>query len=226
MTVNDMTFKIAGEAGQGVESTGRGFAKALVRGGLHIFGLQDYHSRIRGGHNFYQIRAANHDVFSHDERVHLLLALTKVTIEEHADEIVSGGGIIYDPALSVDETDLAAKPAQAFPVPLEQIAADEGGSKVMANTAAIGAAAGLTGFDMNVINGVIRDNFGRKGPKVVDANVKVAAAARRFVEEKFGDSFPFKLKKIEGPPRMLISGNEALSLGAFWQVASLWRAIP
>jgi len=214
MTVNDMTFKIGGEAGQGVESTGRGFAKALVRGGLHIFGLQDYHSRIRGGHNFYQIRAANHDIFSHDERVHLLLALTKVAIEEHADEVVSGGGIIYDPALSVDETDLAGKQARAFPVPLEQIAVDEGGSKVMANTAAIGAAAGLTGFDMDVISGVIRDNFGRKGPKVVDANLKVAAAARRFVEEKFGDSFPFKLKKIEGPPRMLISGNEALSLGA------------
>jgi 2-oxoglutarate ferredoxin oxidoreductase subunit alpha len=214
MTMNDMTLKIGGEAGQGVESTGRGFAKALVRGGLHIFALQDYHSRIRGGHNFYQIRVADHDIHSHNEPVHLLLALTKVAINEHLREIVPNGGVIYDPALSVDEAEITAQSVQAFPIPLEQIAVDEGGSKVMANTAAIGAAAGLTGFDVDVINNVIRDNFGKKGQAVVDANLKVAAAAHLFVKEKFGDSFPFKLKKLKAPSRMLISGNESLSLGA------------
>jgi len=212
MTVNDMTFKIGGEAGQGVESTGRGFAQALVRGGLHVFALQDYHSRIRGGHNFYQIRVADHDIFSHDERVHLLLALTEVAIAEHANEIVDGGGIIYDPALSVDEAILGS--AKGLPVPLAQIAEDEGGSKVMANTAAIGAAAGLTDYGLQVIHGVIRDNFGKKGAEVVEANLKVADAAYRFVKERYGDTFPFKLQAVQGPPRMLISGNQALSLGA------------
>ncbi len=33
--INNMTFKIAGAAGQGVESSGAGFAQALARGGLH-----------------------------------------------------------------------------------------------------------------------------------------------------------------------------------------------
>ncbi len=117
MTINNMTFKIGGEAGQGVESTGRGFAQALVRGGLHVFGLQDYHSRIRGGHNFFQIRVAEPDLYSHDERVHLLLALTQVAIAEHVSEIVPNGGVIYDTTLSVDETALEARSVQAFPVP-------------------------------------------------------------------------------------------------------------
>lgn len=49
MVINNITFKIAGEAGQGVESTGVGFAKALARCGLYVFGMQDYMSRIRGG---------------------------------------------------------------------------------------------------------------------------------------------------------------------------------
>ncbi len=213
MNVNDMTLKIGGEAGQGVESTGRGFAKALVRGGLHVFALQDYHSRIRGCHNFYQIRVAEHDLYAHDERVHLLLALTTETIERHVGEVVPGGGIIYDPALSVDEGALAARSVQAFPVPLDQIAVDEGGSKVMSNTAAIGAAAGLTGYDMDVIANVIRDNFGKKGQRAVDANLKVAMSAYRFVE-KYAASFPLKLRTVKAPPRMLINGNEALCLGA------------
>ena len=214
MSVNNMTFKIGGEAGQGVESTGRGFAQALVRGGLHVFGLQDYHSRIRGGHNFYQIRVSERDLHSHEERVHLLLALTNIAIDEHLREIVPNGGMIYDPALAVDEAALAAESVQAFPVPLAQIAEEEGGSKVMANTAAIGAAAGLTGYGLDQINSVIRDNFARKGQAVVDTNLKVAAAAQRFVEAQFGATFPFRLNQLQAPQRMLISGNEALAYGA------------
>jgi len=50
MITNQMTVIIGGTAGDGVESSGAGFCKALARGGLHVFGLPDYYSRIRGGH--------------------------------------------------------------------------------------------------------------------------------------------------------------------------------
>jgi 2-oxoglutarate ferredoxin oxidoreductase subunit alpha len=214
MSINDMTFKFGGEAGQGVESTGRGFTKALARAGLHVFGLQDYHSRIRGGHNFYQIRVADHDIYSHDERVHVLLPLTQVAVQEHLREIVPGGAVIYDPLLSIDESALASQSVQGFPVPLEQIALDEGGSRVMANTAATAAAAGLTGLDLDVISAVVRDNFGKKGGQVVDSNLKVATAAYQFAKDKYAGSFPFQLRAKKAPPRMVISGNDALSMGA------------
>jgi 2-oxoglutarate ferredoxin oxidoreductase subunit alpha len=52
-STNDLSIMIGGDAGQGVESSGAGFALALARAGLHVFALQDYRSRIRGGHNFY-----------------------------------------------------------------------------------------------------------------------------------------------------------------------------
>ena len=214
MSVNDLTIKFGGEAGQGVESTGHGFAKALVRSGLHLFALQDYHSRIRGGHNSYLIRVADHDIYSHDERVHLLLPLTQVAVEEHLREIVPGGGIIHDPSVPVDPAALAERSVQALPMPLEQIAVDEGGSKVMANTAAMGAAAGLTGLAISAIEGVIRDNFGKKGGPMVESNLKVARAAYRVAQEKYSRAFPFRLQASPAPQRMLISGNEALALGA------------
>ena len=41
-TTNNMTFKIAGAAGQGVESSGAGFVRRSP-GGLHIFGLARLH---------------------------------------------------------------------------------------------------------------------------------------------------------------------------------------
>jgi len=213
MAVNDLTITLGGEAGQGVDSSGLALSKALVRGGLHIFALQDLHSRIRGGHNFYQIRVADHDIYSHDERVHLLLALTQVAVQEHLGEIVPGGGVIYDPGLPVDETALAARSVRAFPVPLERIAEGEGGSKLMSNTAATAAAAGLIGLDLDLVAGVIRDSLSKKGGSVVDSNLRVASAAYRFVSDKYGRGFPFRVQGVTAAPRMVISGNDALALG-------------
>jgi 2-oxoglutarate ferredoxin oxidoreductase subunit alpha len=80
MTINNMTIRIGGAAGDGVESSGSGFCKALGRGGLHVFGLPDYYSRVRGGHNWYSIRVSDRPLHSHTEPVHLLLALTEETI--------------------------------------------------------------------------------------------------------------------------------------------------
>ncbi len=214
MSTNELTVMIAGEAGQGVESTGRGFVRAIVRGGLHVFGVQDYYSRIRGGHNFYQVRISENALHSHDERVHLLLAMNAAVIDRHLDEIVPDGGVIYDSALDVDEESLTARSLHAFPMPLEQIALAEGGSKIMSNTAAIAAAAGVMGFGQESIDSVIGDNFKKKGAQVVDANLKVARTAYQYAVDKYAALFPFKAQVRTAPTRMVIPSNDALALGA------------
>ncbi|MGB5933678.1 MAG: 2-oxoacid:acceptor oxidoreductase family protein, partial [Anaerolineae bacterium] len=176
MPVNDMTLKIAGEAGQGVESSGAGFAQALARGGLHIFAMQDYMSRIRGGHNSFQIRVAPHDIYSHTDEVHLLLAMNKQAVEEHRAEIAEGGGIIYDQGLKVEAKALEDEGIRAFPSPLVEIAEEVGGHRVMVNTAAIAVATGITGYSFEEIAEVIEKNFAKKGRGIVDSNLKVAEA--------------------------------------------------
>ncbi|MFQ6117042.1 MAG: 2-oxoacid:acceptor oxidoreductase family protein, partial [Candidatus Bipolaricaulia bacterium] len=65
----DLSFKIGGEAGQGVESSGAGFTKALAHGGLHVFAHQEYMSRIRGGHNFFQIRVSDRPLYAQADRI-------------------------------------------------------------------------------------------------------------------------------------------------------------
>jgi 2-oxoglutarate ferredoxin oxidoreductase subunit alpha len=65
MSTTDLTIRIGGAAGDGVESSGAAFCTALSRGGLYVFGLPDYYSRIRGGHNFYSIRASDEPLHAH-----------------------------------------------------------------------------------------------------------------------------------------------------------------
>jgi 2-oxoglutarate ferredoxin oxidoreductase subunit alpha len=215
MPKNNMTIKIGGEAGQGLESSGAGFAQALARGGLRIFCLADYRSRIRGGHNFFQIRISEQQLWTHNEPVHLLLALTKEAVEIHRDEIVPGGGVIYDEKLKVDTAALEERGVKPFPVPLVRIAEETGGDKVMANTAALGAMAGIVGYDLAPMISVIEDNFAKKGEAVVEGNRRVAQAARDFARERYAAGFAWKLETIPGAPRrMVINGNQAFALGA------------
>ncbi len=214
MSLNDMTFKIAGEAGQGVESSGGGFAQALARGGLHIFAMQDYMSRIRGGHNFFQIRVAPHAIYSHTDGVHLLLAMNEKAVEEHRAEIVEGGGIIYDQGLKVEAKGLEDEGIRAFSSPLVEMAEKVGGHRVMVNTAAIAVATGVTGYSFEKIAGLIEKNFAKKGTSVVEANLKVAEAAYKFAQDNYAAGFEHCLEVIETPPRMLLHGNHAFCLGA------------
>jgi len=215
MAPKEMTFKIGGEAGQGVESTGAGFAKALARAGWHVFGIQDYYSRIRGGHNFYQIRVSDRPVYSHVEPVDLLLALTQEAVDRHCGEIVAGGGVVCEECLEVDCAALDKQDISYFPVPLTDIAQEQGGAEVMRNTAALGAAAGLVGFPLEVMAGVIEDNFGKKGADAVKTNLKVAEAAHRFAEDNYAGRYDYHLGSLAGAPsRMVMDGNQAISLGA------------
>jgi 2-oxoglutarate ferredoxin oxidoreductase subunit alpha len=213
MTTNNMTIRIGGEAGDGVESSGAGFCKALARGGLHVFGLPDYYSRIRGGHNFYSVRISDHPLYSHAKPVHLLLALTEETIPRHRDKIVEDGAIVYDSDRVSSEL-LSANGIQFLPIPLSDIAKEKAGTTLARNTVALGVAAGLTGFDLEPMESVIRQNFARKGQAVVDGNL--AAVKSGYQEgQKYATDFPFKLQRIpDAPPRMVLNGTQAFSLGA------------
>jgi 2-oxoglutarate ferredoxin oxidoreductase subunit alpha len=215
MAPGEMTFKIGGEAGQGVESSGAGFAKALARAGWHVFGMQDYYSRIRGGHNFYQIRASEQPVYSHVESVDVLLALTQEAIDRHCAEIAEGGAVICEECLAVDNAALDKRDVSYLPVPLTEIAKDQGGSEVMRNTAALGAAAGLVGFPFEVVASVIEDNFSKKGSEAVGTNLRVAEAGYHFAQDKYAARSHYTLGRVEGAPqRMVMDGNQAVSLGA------------
>ena len=214
VVTNDMSVVIGGDAGQGVESSGAGFSLSLARAGLHVFAMQDYHSQIRGGHNFYQIRISEPPRLSHGNPVHLLLALTPETAELHLDNLAEGAAVIFPEKFDIDPEPLRKRGVRVHALPLIRIA-EEHGSRVMTNTAALGATAGITEFPIEFMESVIRENFAAKGQQVVDANLKVAQAAYDLARERYGADFPYKLAPVEGAPRrMLMNGNQALAMGA------------
>ena len=92
----DVTIKIGGEAGQGIQTVGTLLASACQRAGLYVMAINDFESRIRGGHNFFQIRISDHPVRAPNDRVNLLVGLDAVTVELHGEEVVSDGLTMVD----------------------------------------------------------------------------------------------------------------------------------
>ncbi len=214
MTTNNMSFRIAGKAGQGVASTGAGFSLALARGGLNLFTMEDYMSRIRGGLNFFQIRIAPYEIYTHTDEINLLMAMNLEAFETYGKEIKPGGGIIYDQDMKVDGAALQDQGIKAFASPIFEIAEEVGGNRLMGNTAAVAVASGITGYSFEKIGGVIESNFARKGKQIVEANLRVAELAYDFGRDTYYEDFEYHLEVVDRPSRMLINGNHAFSLGA------------
>jgi 2-oxoglutarate ferredoxin oxidoreductase subunit alpha len=55
----DVCIRVAGEAGQGVQTTGNLLVGALAGMGLHVVATQSYMSRVRGGLNWYDVRVGD-----------------------------------------------------------------------------------------------------------------------------------------------------------------------
>lgn len=204
----EVNIMVGGEAGQGLQSVGFILAKAFARGGYHVFADQDYESRIRGGHSFFRVRAGDAPINAISEPLDFLLALNRETIDLHRKELRQSGVVIFDPAKipGINGENL-------FGVPLEKLA-ETVGNKVMANTVALGAALGLVDYDREILNQVLRESFQGKDGSVGEANIKAAAAGYDYARQSFKGKILFHLKPISDVKRMLLSGTDAIALGA------------
>lgn len=220
----DYTIKIGGEAGQGIQTIGGTLARLFARSGLHVFTHQDYESRIRGGHNFYQVRLSDKPVTASRDSIDILIALDKESIQRHGDELTEGGRIVYDSTALKEKHDAL----HFLDIPFENLALENGGNKIMSNTVAIGAVLGMLEMDMDVLHRIFEDTFGKKGEDIIKGNVKAAEAGRNYAVKKC-ESCSFSVGVKGSFPlhsKMLIAGNDAIGLGAVASGLKFYTAYP
>lgn len=223
--INKLTWKIGGEAGYGIMSTGLMFSRACARTGLYVYDYAEYPSLIRGGHNVYHVRVEQEEIFSQIRLVDILVALNEETVNLHLGEVVTGGALIYDgDAVPIDLSKLR-KDIIYISVPLVKIAREVGKDPIMRNTVSLGASFALVDFDFEIVQGVIEDAFKGKDKEIIDININTAKAGYDFVKSK-NISFKNKLQKVKAPQRIVVSGNEALGMGAIKAGMKFFSAYP
>ncbi len=211
MIASDLSFKIGGEAGQGLQTTGYIMSRSLAKSGLYIFANQDNESRIRGGHNFFQIRVSEKPVQNLSENIHIVVAMDNRTITEHRDELVEDGIIIFDgEKIKVAETD-----ANLLSVPFERLSKETTGTATMANSVAVASALSLLDYDFELLTSVLDDTFKEKGAEVSEKNTQAARAGYDYIKKNAGGRFKYQLKMAtKAQDRILLSGNDAIASGA------------
>ncbi len=212
----DLNVRVAGEAGQGVQTTGRLLLEAFAGLGLHVHATMSYMSRIRGGLNWYDVRIGDRELFSGAERADLLVALTDAALQTLGPHLADGGLILYD-----GKEERAAE--SVLTVDFSGTARQVGGSRVMANAVAAGAAFGLLGYDVEELCSYLSRQFARKGREVVEANI---ACARRGAELVKRHSRRLRSPRPGDAPGYVISGAEAVGLSAATAGVKLVAAYP
>ncbi|MEE9450425.1 MAG: 2-oxoacid:acceptor oxidoreductase subunit alpha, partial [Ignavibacteriaceae bacterium] len=127
-------------------------------------------------------------------------------------DLKEGGILIYDP----DEVEITDDHnVKYYPIPLNKLVTSSSSSKLGKNVVALGALGNLFDIEFDVLEKLIKDRYGAKGSKVIENNLNALKAGYEAGElNKWERKF-----KLEADPQskehyMLISGNEAVALGA------------
>ena len=105
MSTVDFTWLIGGPQGSGVESGANIFSRVCAEMGYQVFGKREFYSNIKGEHSYFTVRIADKKIHSNVNDVNLMASFDAETIFRHYDEVVSGGGIIYDSDIEKITTD-------------------------------------------------------------------------------------------------------------------------
>ncbi|KIY22972.1 MULTISPECIES: 2-oxoacid:acceptor oxidoreductase subunit alpha [Mesobacillus] len=209
--INQLSWKVGGQQGEGIESTGEIFSIALNRLGYYLYGYRHFSSRIKGGHTNNKIRVSTKEVRSISDDLDILVAFDQETVDVNYKELHEKGVILAD--AKFDPKKPEDTQAALYAVPFTEMAS-ELGTSLMKNMVAIGATSAILDLDIQVFEEVVQEIFGRKGQQVVDKNMEAIKAGYEYTKEKLAGAEPMHLEKADGQKRLFMIGNDAIAMGA------------
>ncbi len=224
MTRNDLVIRVAGEAGEGIVSTGQLLTQAALRGGFHVLTYSQPPSEIKGGHAFYQIRLSADRSYSKGDSVDILLAFNQEAYDRNAAETKDDGLLVYDPS---EVTPSADSHFVQVEFPLNDIAKNQLKFPIAKNVVAVGALAELFDLPTKHLDSLIEERWLRKGEAVVQKNLDALRAGIDYVIEHVPqrDNFALYPEKSHAG-EIMVSGSEAIGLGAIAAGCSFMAGYP
>ncbi|WXR61102.1 2-oxoacid:acceptor oxidoreductase subunit alpha [Peptostreptococcaceae bacterium AGR-M142] len=202
---------IGGSAGQGMDTLATILKKILQKNGYYIFLNKDYMSRVRGGHNFIQIRFSKDEVLGYDDKLDGIIALDKNTVDIHKKDLKEKSILITDES-NLDENE------NNYPkLKLNKLAKELKNIK-MVNIIALGSLLKAFGIEVDCVKGILNKIF--KEDSIVKANLEAFNKGYDLVKNKFN------IEKGELKDSILINGNDAVGISAIASGVSFYSAYP
>ncbi len=209
----DITVRIAGEGGEGVISTAEILTRAAVDSGLDVFTFRSYPAEIKGGLAMMQVRMSTGRLSSIGRDADVLMAFNQEAIDVWGDRMSPGGVLLYDPKHGNVPADYRFA---HLALPLHETAMKETGARIAKNIVALASMMKVLDIPPQFARDLIVKQFKRKGDEVIAINLKAFDAGMAVLN---GDPRLHAMKlarpaTVARPERMIISGNQSLSMGA------------
>lgn len=231
--IETLTIRFAGTAGEGVIVTGEVFARTLSRLGLHVFNYSSYEAEVRGERpSTSQVRVSSRPILSQGDLLDILVAFGQRDVGLNIGELKEGGYLIYDPRpvdpfgdISLYQPEI---PPTINPIPLPTMEMAYRGLKrpLARNMVILGVLSSLLKIPEDVLKVVIEDRFKGGGRMDLRSNLEALEMGYRYGEETLKGTPFLILPSGDGKERMVISGNEAISLGAIRGGVDIFSGYP
>lgn len=200
---------LGGAAGDGIETMSALLEKMLKQSGCHLFTIRDFMSRVRGGHNFTQIRFGDQPLDAHRDSLDGIFAIDETTYREHQPQLTYDGFILCDESLPIDDF-------RAIKLPLKAIATELGNPKVISSVAT-GALLKLFNIPLTHAAAIIQAEL-----RADLAEINIAALNRGY--DLVDANYEVPLSQTS--EHLLLSGNTAIGLGAVAAGLKFYSAYP
>ncbi|MDS3950775.1 2-oxoacid:acceptor oxidoreductase subunit alpha [Staphylococcus epidermidis] len=221
---SQISWKVGGQQGEGIESTGEIFATAMNRKGYFLYGYRHFSSRIKGGHTNNKIRVSTSPVHAISDDLDILIAFDQETIELNHHEMREDSIIIADAKAKPQKPENCV--AQLIELPFTSTA-KELGTALMKNMVAIGATSALMDLNTSTFETLIDNMFSKKGNKVVDMNIQALNMGYDLMKQQVANvNGDFTLENGSGHPHLYMIGNDAIGLGAIAAGSRFMSAYP
>lgn len=196
----ELVVRLAGAAGQGIQSLGEILARSLFRSGFFLHGELSYHSRIRGGENAFTVRVADRPVFATRRDADLLVVLTPEMGRTWGERLRLGAWVV------AEEGAFPPGP-RVLGLPALRLAREKLGLPLAQGVVLLGAAARLLGLDLDRVGAAIREVFGAKS----EPNLQALALGWELAPPQ---AWELPSPGFEAGTHMLLTGGQAVGAGA------------
>jgi 2-oxoglutarate ferredoxin oxidoreductase subunit alpha len=229
--VNDFVVKFANVNGSGSASANELFARSILRMGVPVCSRNIFPSNIQGLPTWYEVRVSGEGWLGRrGDTVDLMVAMNPQTWNKDVDSIEPGGYLLYDSTKPLTSQKLRAD-VNLLGVPLMQLSNTLEGTiprerQLLKNVIYLGAVAQLLSMPLELVEGLIADQFAGKD-KLIKLNYKAMRLGADYAATNLAGKCRLKVEKADKVgDRIFIQGNDAAGLGAVYGGATVCAWYP
>ncbi|MBI3317396.1 MAG: 2-oxoacid:acceptor oxidoreductase subunit alpha [Candidatus Omnitrophica bacterium] len=223
--MKDVVFRVGGEGGEGVISCGEILTLACARMGNEIYTFRSYPAEIKGGYAMYQLRTSTEILLSQGSSVDVQVCFNQEAYDRSIKDVRKEGGVvIYD---SSSCTPSGTLPTHAYGVPASDLARLELRNYLTKNIIFLGVLSKLFGIDYPILETIIKQKLGKKGEAILNLNFQALKKGYQYVEQNIPKKDLYFVEKVPvQEQRVILSGNQALALGAIAAGCKFYAGYP